>query len=62
MVKRFCSREICDITFKATVNNQRVGNKEFKAGQSVFVIDISTASNMEQAITSAYAQGGKGYI
>ena len=61
MVTRFGSREICDVTFKATVNNQKVGNKEFKAGQPVFVIDTATASNMEQATTTVYAQGGKGY-
>ena len=61
MVTRFGSREICDVTFKATTNNQRVGNKSFKAGQPVFIIDTATASNMEQATTTVYAQGGKGY-
>jgi hypothetical protein len=61
MVTRFGSREICDVTFKATVNNQKVGNKEFKAAQPVFVIDTATASNMEQATTTVYAQGGRGY-
>ena len=61
MVTRFGSREICDVTFKATVNKQKVGNKEFKAGQPVFVIDTATASNMEQATTTVYAQGGRGY-
>ena len=61
MVTRFGSREICDVTFKALVNGQKVGNKEFKAGQPVFVIDTDTTSNMEQASTTVYAQGGKGY-
>ena len=61
MVTRFGSREICDVTFKALVNGQRVGNKEFKAGQPVFVIDTATASNLEQATNSVYAQGGRGY-
>ena len=61
MVTRFGSREICDVTFKALTNNQKVGNKEFKAGQPVFVIDTATTSNMEQASTTVYAQGGKGY-
>ena len=55
------AREICDVTFKALTNNQKVGNKEFKAGQVVFVIDTATTSNMEQASTTVYAQGGKGY-
>lgn len=61
MVTRFGSREICDVTFKALNNKQRVGNREFAAGQPVFVIDTATASNMEQASTTVYAQGGKGY-
>lgn len=61
MVTRFGSREICDVTFKALTNNQKVGNKEFKAGQPVFVIDTATTSNMEQASTTVYAQGGKGF-
>lgn len=57
MIGRFGSREICDVTFKALTQNQRVGNREFKAGQPVFVIDTATASNMEQASTTTYAQG-----
>ena len=61
MVTRFGSREICDVTFKALVNDQKVGNKTFKAGQPVFIIDTATTSNMEQASTTVYAQGGKGY-
>ena len=61
MVTRFGSREICDVTFKALVNGQKVGNKAFKAGQPVFIIDTATTSNMEQASTTVYAQGGKGY-
>ena len=61
MVTRFGSREICDVTFKALTNHQKVGNKEFNAGQPVFVIDTATTSNMEQASTTVYAQSGKGY-
>nr|DAD62383.1 MAG TPA: hypothetical protein [Caudoviricetes sp.] len=57
MIGRFGSREIADVTFKALIQNQKVGNKEFKAGQPVFVIDTATASNMEQASTTVYAQG-----
>ena len=61
MVTRFGSREICDVTFKATVDGQKVGNKSFKKGQPVFIIDTATASSMEQATTTVYAQGGRGY-
>jgi len=61
MVGRFGSREICDVTFKANQEGQRIGNQTFKKGQPVFVIDTATASSMEQATTTVYAQGGKGY-
>lgn len=61
MVGRFGSREICDVTFKASQNGQKIGNKTFSKGQPVFVIDTATASSMEQATTTVYAQGGKGY-
>lgn len=61
MVGRFGSREICDVTFKASQEGQRVGTKTFHKGQPVFVIDTATASSMEQATTTVYAQGGKGY-
>lgn len=61
MLGRFGSREICDVTFKAAYNDQKVGNKTFKEGQPVFVIDTATTSSMEQATTTVYAQGGRGY-
>jgi len=61
MVSRFGSREICDVTFKALTNDFTVGSKTFAAGQPVFVIDTATASSMEQATTTVYAQGGRGY-
>lgn len=61
MVTRFGSREVCDVTFKATSNNQKIGNKEFAAGQLVFMIDTATATNMEQGETEVFARGGKGY-
>ena len=61
MVTRFGSREICDVTFKALTNGLVVGNHTFSAGQPVFIIDTATTSSMEQATTTVYAQGGKGY-
>ena len=60
MVGQFGSREICDVTFKSLVE-QTIGSKNFKAGQPVFIIDTATTSNMEQATTTVYAQGGRGY-
>ena len=60
MFTRFGSREICNVTFKA-LTDRTIGGEPFKAGQPVFVIDTATASSMEQATTTVYAQGGRGY-
>lgn len=58
---RFGVREICDVTFKAASNDQKVGHKVFKKYQPVFMIDTARTSNFEQASTTVYAQGGRGY-
>ena len=58
---KFGVREIVDVVFKATANNQKVGEKYFKKYQPVFMIDTATTSSLEQATTTVYAQGGKGY-
>ena len=58
---KFGVREICDVTFKAAANNQKVGNKVFKKYQPVFMIDTARTSSMEQGSTTVYAQGGRGY-
>lgn len=58
---KFGSREICDVTFKATANGQKIGTKTFKAGQPCFGIDTGRTSSLEQGTTTVYAQGGKGY-
>ena len=58
---KFGVREICDVTFKAASDNQKVGNKVFKKYQPVFMIDTARTSNFEQASTTVYAQGGRGY-
>ena len=60
MFTRFGSREICNVTFKA-LTKRTIGGVEFAAGQPVFVIDTATASSMEQATTTVYAMGGRGY-
>lgn len=58
---KFGVREICDVTFKATAANQRVGKLSFKKYQPVFKIDTATTSEMTQESTTVYVQGGKGY-
>lgn len=54
-------REIVDVVFKATANNQKIGDRYFKKYQPVFMIDTATTSSLEQATNVVYAQGGKGY-
>ena len=59
---KFGVREICDVTFKTTAAGQKVGNTVFKrAGMPAFSIDTAKTSSLEQATTTVYAQGGKGY-
>lgn len=59
---KFGVREICDVTFKTTAAGQKVGNTVFeRAGMPAFSIDTAKTSSLEQATTTVYAQGGKGY-
>ena len=59
---KFGVREICDVTFKTTADYQKVGNTVFKkAGMPAFMIDTAKTSTLEQATSTVYAQGGKGY-
>lgn len=59
---KFGVREICDVTFKTTAAGQKVGKTVFaKAGMPAFMIDTAKTSSLEQATTTVYAQGGKGY-
>lgn len=58
---KFGSREICDVVFKAAAANQKVGKKIFAQYQPVFMIDTARTSTIEQATSTVYAQGGKGY-
>lgn len=58
---KFGSREICDVVFKTTTDNQKIGQKTFtKAGTPCFMIDTAKTSSLEQATTTVYATGGKG--
>ena len=57
---KFGVREIVDVVFKAA-DNMTIGTTSFKKYQPVFMIDTATTSSLEQATTTVYAQGGKGY-
>lgn len=58
---KFGVREIVDVVFKATENGQQIGTRTFNKYQPVFKIDTATTSSLEQATTTVYANGGKGY-
>jgi len=57
---KFGVREIVDVVFKAA-DDMTIGDTYFKKYQPVFMIDTATTSSLEQATTTVYAQGGKGY-
>ena len=56
---KFGVREICNVVFKAKADTV-IGTSTFKAGQPVLYIDSATASTIEGAATTVYAQGGRG--
>lgn len=57
---KFGVRECADMVFKTT-DKRVIGSKEFDKYQPVFHIDTARTSTMEQATTTVYAQGGRGY-
>ena len=56
---KFGVRECANIVFRAKQKTQ-IGTNTFNVGQPVLYIDTATASSMEQASTTVYAQGGRG--
>ena len=52
---KFGVRECANIVFRAKQKTQ-IGTNTFNVGQPVLYIDTATASSMEQASTSVYAQ------
>lgn len=52
-------REVCDIVFKP-LTSVDLGGQHFDAGQPMLYIDSAKTSSLEQAVTTVYAQGGKG--
>lgn len=56
---KFGVRDITDVVFKAKTST-KIGSRTFAKGQPVLLIDSATASNLEQATTTVYAQGGRG--
>lgn len=56
---RFGVREIANVTFRPLAALD-IGKQHFSANQPCLYIDTATASNMEVATTTVYAQGGRG--
>ena len=56
---KFGVRDITDVVFKAKTSTT-IGSRTFAKGQPVLLIDSATASSLEQAVTTVYAQGGRG--
>ena len=58
-MNRFGVREVCDVVFKP-LSSVDIGSQHFDAMQPALYIDTATTSSLEQAVTTVYAQGGKG--
>lgn len=56
---RFGVREIANVTFRPLAALD-IGSQHFDKMQPCLYIDTATASNMEVATTTVYAQGGRG--
>ena len=56
---KFGVRECANIVFRAK-QETTIGTNKFHVGQPVLYIDTATASSMEQASSTVYAQGGRG--
>ena len=56
---KFGVRQCANVVFRAK-QETKIGTKTFHYGQPVLYIDTATTSNLEQASTSVYAQGGRG--
>lgn len=52
-------REICDVVFRAKAP-MKLGNRTFYKDEPVLYFDTLTTSSLEGAVTTVYAQGGRG--
>ena len=56
---KFGVREICDVVFRAKTKMQ-FGNKTYYKGEPVIYFDSLKTTSLEGAVTTVYANGGKG--
>ena len=56
---KFGVREICDVVFRAK-SARRIGSRQFFKNEPVLYFDTLKTSTLEGAVTTVYAQGGRG--
>lgn len=57
---KFGVREITDIVFKASANNQKLGTATYDLYDPILFFDSAKTSTVEGAVATVYAQGGRG--
>jgi len=57
---KFGVREITDIVFKASADNQRLGTATYDIYDPILFFDSAKTSTVEGAVATVYAQGGRG--
>lgn len=57
---KFGVREVTDIVFRAKYDNQQVGETTYVANYPVLFIDSAKMTSLENAVSTVYAQGGRG--
>ena len=56
---KFGVREICDVVFRAK-SARKIGSRQFYKNEPVLYFDTLKTSTLEGAVTTVYAQGGRG--
>ena len=56
---KFGVREICDVVFRAK-SARKIGSRQFFKNEPVLYFDSLKTSSLEGAVTTVYAQGGRG--
>lgn len=57
---KFGVREVTDIVFRAKYADQQVGTTTYPKDYPVLLIDSAKMSSLENAVSTVYAQGGRG--
>jgi hypothetical protein len=58
---KFGIREVSDIVFKTKIDGQQVGASTYASKYTpAFIVDTAKMSTLENAVSTVYAQGGRG--